>query len=88
MTLVIGRALSDIGFLVADTMLSVAFELKDHKGPVNGKFHALKIQIIDSNTAVAFSGDVEGSFELREPVCTENPIRIDCVIESPKRPRR
>jgi hypothetical protein len=23
-----------------------------------------------------------------EPVCTENPIRIDCVTESPKRQRR
>jgi hypothetical protein len=83
MTLVIGRALSDIGFLVADTMLSVAFELKDHKGPVNGKFHALKIQIIDSNTAIAFSGDVEGSFELIAKLSDE--LKADPNMGVPER---
>jgi hypothetical protein len=63
-TLVVGCATPDIGFLVADTLLSHAFELKGHTGPVNGKFHALKIQILNPTTAVAFAGDVGTSFAL------------------------
>jgi hypothetical protein len=64
MTLVVGRALSDIGFLVSDTILSSAFEFEGRKGPVNGQSHALKILILSPTTAVAFAGDVEGSFKL------------------------
>ena len=40
-TLVVGRAAPDIGFLVADTLLSFPFELKGHLGPVNQRFHTL-----------------------------------------------
>jgi hypothetical protein len=64
MTLVVGRGLSDIGFLVSDTILSSAFEFEGRKGPVNGQSHALKILILSPTTAVAFAGDVEGSFKL------------------------
>ncbi len=64
MTLVVARVTPDIGFLVADTLLSSEFELKDRKGPVNGKYHALKVQILDPNTAIAYAGDVKTSFEL------------------------
>ena len=64
MTLVVASATSDFGFLIADTLLSVPFYLKGHEGPVNGKFHALKIQILNSDTAIAFAGDVETSFKL------------------------
>jgi hypothetical protein len=64
MTLIVARITPDIGFMVADTLLTVQFELKNHVGPVNGKFHALKIQILNENTAVAFAGDAEPSFDL------------------------
>jgi hypothetical protein len=63
-TLVVGRVTDDIGFLVADTFLSRQFELKHESGPVNGQFHALKIQILNAKTAVAFSGDVAPAFTL------------------------
>jgi hypothetical protein len=59
MTLVVGSVIPDIGFLVADTLLSVPFKFKGLEGPINGNFHALKVQILDCNTAVAFAGDVE-----------------------------
>jgi hypothetical protein len=47
MTLVVGCATPDIGYLVADTLLSFEFDLKGRAGPVNGEFHALKIQILN-----------------------------------------
>jgi len=59
MTIAVGLASPDIGFLVADTLLTAPLEVKGNPaGPVNNKFHALKIQILDSDTAVAFAGDV------------------------------
>ena len=64
MTLVYGHAADDIGFLVADTLLSSEFELRGHKGPVTGKFHALKIQILNGKVAVAYAGDVEKSVKV------------------------
>ncbi len=67
MTLIVGCATSDIGFLVADTLLGFAFALKGHEGPVNGQFHALKVQILGAHVAVAFAGDVEASVEM---ICT------------------
>jgi len=60
-TLVVGGATPEIGFLVADTLLTFEFQLKGHRGPVNGQFHALKIQILKSNVAVAFAGDAAAS---------------------------
>ena len=48
MTLVIGYADADIGFLVGDTLLSPEhFQLLGDIGPVNGEFHSLKIQIFE-----------------------------------------
>jgi hypothetical protein len=64
MTLVVGCATPDIGFMVADTLLSFAFDLKGRPGLVNGESHALKIQILNPMVAVAFAGDVETSLHL------------------------
>ena len=64
MTLIVGRITQDIGFLVADTLLSSEFELKGQSGPINGKYHALKVQILNPYTAVGFAGDVELSLRL------------------------
>lgn len=61
MTLICGHASDDIGFLVGDTLLTNEFELKGHEGPVNGKFHALKIHILNGRLAVAYAGDVDKS---------------------------
>jgi hypothetical protein len=58
MTLVVGMATPDIGFLVADTLLVPDMNIKGNpEGPVNGEFHALKVQILDGDTAAAFSGN-------------------------------
>ena len=79
MTLVVGWATPDIGFLVADTLLSFPFELKGHVGPVNGRFHTLKIQILNANVAVAFAGDAAASCRLIRALHTR--ITADPAID-------
>lgn len=61
MSLIVGYAAEDIGFLVADTLLSFPIERYDPRNPVIEKFHALKIQILTSDVAVAFAGEVQTS---------------------------
>ncbi|MFL9895890.1 hypothetical protein [Paraburkholderia sp. RL17-381-BIF-C] len=57
MTLVIGHATKEIGFLIADTLLSSPVPLKGDEGPFNGVSHTLKIHILSGRLAVAFAGD-------------------------------
>lgn len=64
MTLVVGCATPDIGFLVADTLLSFEIHLNGRTGQVNGETHALKIQVLNPTTAVAFAGDVGACLDL------------------------
>jgi len=79
MTLVVGWATPDIGFLVADTLLSFPFELKGHVGPVNGRFHTLKIQVLNPSVAVAFAGDTAVSCRLIRALHTR--ITADPTID-------
>ena len=56
MTLIIGMANADIGFLVGDTLLTPLLEIKGNPaGAVNAEFHGLKIQILNDKVAIAFS---------------------------------
>jgi hypothetical protein len=56
MTLIVGYANEEIGFLVGETLLTPLVEVKGNPvGPVNGEFHGLKIQIVDDNNAIAFA---------------------------------
>ena len=56
MTLIVAMANDDIGFMVGDTVLTPLLEVRGNPlGPVNGEFHGLKIQILDSKTAIAFA---------------------------------
>lgn len=57
MTLVIGHATKEIGFLIADTLLSSPVRLRGDEGPFNGFSHTLKIHILSGRLAVAFAGD-------------------------------
>ena len=64
MTLIIAEAHPDIAFMVGDTLLSHEnFQLRDDIGPVGGEFHALKIQILNGCTVVAFAGEYEPAME-------------------------
>lgn len=64
MTLIVAEAHPDIAFMVGDTLLSdVHFQLRDELGPVRGEFHALKIQILNGSTVVAFVGDYARAME-------------------------
>jgi hypothetical protein len=63
MTLVVGHADDDIGFMVGDTLLSHQyFRLSGDVGPVNGEFHSLKIQILSGGVAVAFAGQFQEAY--------------------------
>lgn len=64
MTLVVARVTQDIGFIVADTLLSSEYVLRGNTGPVNGMHHTLKVQILNGATAVAFTGDPAQSTKL------------------------
>jgi hypothetical protein len=56
MTLIVAAATPDIGFFVSDTLVSTLIHIKGNPtGPVNGEFHALKVQILSPHTAVAFA---------------------------------
>jgi hypothetical protein len=58
MTYIVARADDAIGFMIADTLLTPAFPLPGQRGPVNGQFHGLKVQILDDGrTAVGFAGN-------------------------------
>ena len=57
MTLVVAYASREIGFIVADTLLSSPAPLRGEEGPVNGASHALKVHILSGHVAVAFAGD-------------------------------
>jgi hypothetical protein len=65
--------------LVADTLLSYPFELRGHTGPVSGKFHALKIQVLSPTIAVAFAGDFEASCDLISDLHTK--LNADPMID-------
>jgi hypothetical protein len=64
MTLVVGCATPEIGFMIADTLLSSEYVLRGKPGPINGMHHALKVQILNGSTAVAFAGDPAQANEL------------------------
>lgn len=64
MSLILGYASPDIGFLVADTLISFPNARYDPRNPIIEKFHALKIQILNPDVAVAFAGDVETSLTI------------------------
>lgn len=83
MTLVVGHATDDIGFLVSDTLLTTEFELKGHEGPVNGQFHALKIQILNGRVAVAYAGDVAKSIKTINAL--QAALSTDGVANAPKK---
>jgi len=65
MTLVVGYADENIGFLVADSLLTPAMPHMVGQGPVAGEFHGLKIQIVDPNIAIAFAaGDSRSALDV------------------------
>ncbi|MCK1736989.1 hypothetical protein IVA79_24215 [Bradyrhizobium sp. 138] len=56
MTLIVGMANAEIGFMVGDTLLTPLLEVKGNPtGAVNGEFHGLKIQILNDKIAIGFS---------------------------------
>jgi hypothetical protein len=83
MTLIVGSVHADIGFLVADTLLSYPTERYDPRNPALEKFHALKIHILTPDVAVAFAGDVSVSLFLIGKLYQE--LMVDPTICVPPR---
>lgn len=81
MTLVIGHAGDDIGFLVADTLISYpSGTAYNPREPALDRFHGLKIQILSPVVAVALAGDVENAMvsirTLREEILSSGVASI------------
>ena len=65
MTLVVGCASRNIGFLVGDTLVNFKTHHIEQKKPINGEAHTLKVRILNPDTAVAFAtGDVQTSLDI------------------------
>jgi len=56
MTLVYARATSEICFIVADALLT--FPARNNEKRPLEEAHALKVHILNGQTAIAFAGDV------------------------------
>jgi hypothetical protein len=82
-TLVVGYATQDIGFLVADTLMSFPVKKYDPRVSKIEEFHVLKIQILNPDIAVAFAGDVETSLNLIKNLHKE--LSVDSKICVPQR---
>ncbi len=87
MTLVYAVATEDLGFMVSDTLLTPLLEIEGNPiGPVSGKFHALKIQILDGKTAVAFSSsnNTDAAIEVikivKEKLDSERTIDVPTAV--------
>lgn len=58
-------------FLVGDTLLSYPVEQYNPREPLIEKFHALKIQILNPEVAVAFAGNVQHSLSILKRLSEE-----------------
>ncbi len=84
MTLVYAAAVPDIGFMVSDTLLEPLIEIKRNPtGPVNGQFHALKVQILNGKTAVAFSTSNDAAAALAIISRSKEQLRADPNLDVP-----
>jgi hypothetical protein len=75
MTLVLGYADEEIGFLVSDSLLTLTVPNNFETGPVAGQYHGLKIQIIRPDVAIAFASrnDADGALKLIMDLAKELP---------------
>ncbi|MCA8097178.1 hypothetical protein [Burkholderia contaminans] len=90
MTLIIGHATREIGFLIADTLLSSPVTLRGDEGPFNGARHTLKVHILSGRLAVAFAGDPGLACDLIAELKTETETHpnVDvprCLLEMYRR---
>jgi hypothetical protein len=65
-TLIVAEVHDDLCFMVGDTLVTPIIQIKGNPiGVVNGNFHGLKIQILNDNTAIAFSSGNAADAALR-----------------------
>jgi hypothetical protein len=86
MTLIVAAATPDIGFFVSDTLVTTLNHIKGSPtGPVNGEFHALKVQILNPEAAVAFasSNAVDTAVKLISEV--QDALHADPELNVPDR---
>jgi hypothetical protein len=70
-SLIVGYATSDIGFLVADTLITFPIEKYDPRKPAIERFHVLKIHILTPDIAVGFAGEVGAALRIIRRLQTE-----------------
>jgi hypothetical protein len=83
MTLIVAVATSDIGFMVSDTLVTTLMHIKGNPtGPVNGEFHALKVQIIDPRTAIAFTTSNAVDIAVNLISATQKALHADAGLDA------
>ncbi|CAG2155553.1 hypothetical protein LMG31506_05450 [Cupriavidus yeoncheonensis] len=82
MTLIVAHADQDIGFMVADTLLSSSVALRGEARPVSGTGHTLKIHVLSGQVAVAFAGDPGLACELIAEI--KNDVQSDETHDLPR----
>ena len=86
MTLIVAAAAPDIGFFVSDTLVTTLVHIKGNPtGPVNGEFHALKVQILNSQTAVAFATSNAVDTAVRLIAQIQDALNADPELKVPDR---
>jgi hypothetical protein len=74
-TLIVGLANADVGFLVGETLLTPLVDIKGNPiGPVNGEFHGLKIQILNGENAIAFASSNAADVALQVTASVANAL--------------
>ncbi len=71
MTLIVAGVSDNVAWIVADTLLSYGGESEGRVGPINGKSHALKVHILNPDTAIAYAGSVDDSIQVISALTSE-----------------
>jgi hypothetical protein len=86
MTLIVAAATPDIGFFLSDTLVTTLIHIKGNPtGPINGEFHALKVQILGPQVAVAFATSNAVDTALRLIAQIQDAVNADPELRVPDR---
>lgn len=85
MTYIVARASPEIGFMISDTLITLPFTIKGQHGPINGQYHALKVQILDGDTAIGFSTSNDADFCVSIIIATQNALANDATLDVPNK---
>jgi hypothetical protein len=75
----------EIGFMIPDTLITPLFPIKGQDGPVNGQYHALKVQVLDGDTAVGFATSNDADVCMKIIAATQEALAKDAALDVPSK---